>query len=162
MEEGAARRAGTAGVERARVGLVLDEATGGFVHEGDALGHDPGRARPERGRHQVGGAFAPDSVVGGELLTDLLGVDRLRQRRQLVDDRIRLRLAHDLTEGLGVEDIGDDGVGPDGPQGVEPVGPARHGRHVVPGLHQLGHQPAPDHSRGSRQEHPHDSSSRFR
>jgi hypothetical protein len=74
----------------------------------------------------------------------VLEVAQIRQRRRLMDDRVRLGLEDGLAHGARVEQVEGDRMGPERAQPLGVAGRAERADHLVPSVDQLGNEPAAD------------------
>jgi hypothetical protein len=125
--------------------------------EGIGLGlHRPARAGvpPTRIalRHE---APCPHGAAGGQEMVRRLGtqsvghreeavgvphIHRPGQRRELMDDHLRLGLAHHPSHGIGIESVGDNRPRPQRPQPILLRRGPGHGHNLVASGDQLGDQ----------------------
>jgi RNA polymerase sigma-70 factor (ECF subfamily) len=94
-------------------------------------------------------------VRGSEDAVEVPQVVRACQRRELMDDDLRLRAGDGAEHRVAVEGIGDHGQRAGLPQALGLGGRPRHGDDLVALAQEQGHQPLPDRSGGTCDEDPH-------
>jgi hypothetical protein len=99
---------------------------------GEALRHEAAHAHRAAGGQQVVGGLGAEPVGLGEVAVEVTQVERGRQRRELVNDHVRLRLGDRAGHRVGIEGVGDDGRRTHGADPVCLRRAARHAGYVVP------------------------------
>jgi hypothetical protein len=139
-----------------RVVLAVDGSRrAGRVGEGDALGDDARDACLLSGRDEIARALRAQAVGEREVAHHLARVKTRRNRRQLMDDRLRAGGLDGASHGVGVERVGDDRLGARGDQRRRLLGRAGHARHLVAIGDQQSQQRRADRARGAGEEDPH-------
>ncbi|MDT4832534.1 hypothetical protein FQZ97_660960 [compost metagenome] len=122
------------------------------IGPGDALRHQFLRASGTGGGHQVGGAFAAQSRVAADGLVHARRVQPRRQVGQLVDDPLRAESAEQVVQRIAVEHIQQPRLYAAPAQGLDALGRAADGEHLVAALQQQRQQAATDDAGGAGQE----------
>jgi hypothetical protein len=139
-----------------RVFLGLQAAPGPLiVPVAVALRDEAARPGGQGPLEQVVGALGAQPVGERELPVEVLEAGRPGQPGQLVDDGLRRGAPQRLDDRVPVEGVGDDRVGPHGPQGASLALRAGHRHDLVAHGHQLRNQAPAHRSRRTRDEHLH-------
>ena len=143
------------GVER--IVLALDRAALPHVpHGGEALRDEPPHAGLACGRQQRVGARRSQHAGLRQHLVDAARGLRVPERGRLVDDRVRLVLAHDRAHGTRVEQVELDGRRAQGAELLRTRRRVMAAGHLVAGVDQLRDQATPDRTARTGDEHAHD------
>jgi hypothetical protein len=138
-----------------RVLLALDGRADARVRGDVALRHEPPHAHGLPGRERVIGALGPQAVGQLQVTIGMAHVHRLRNRGQLMNDRIRPRPDHRLRDLIGIKRVRDHRHRA---QLVEyrPLGLAtRHPMNLMTRRHQTRHQQLTNRSRRTCHKHSH-------
>jgi hypothetical protein len=118
-----------------------------------ALGHEPAHPCAARGSQERVGAFPAKPVRLRERVIQVLGEARIRQRRGLVDDRVRRRLEDGLAHRLAVEQVDLDRLCTELPDVFDVSRRSGGSDHLMSSIDQLRNRMVDDRGRTGLAEH---------